>query len=326
MSEPYFKKVISSVGWAMLILWGLMQVFDVTMVLILPVLLSQLPLSSVASEVVYQLLYGAGYMVLFMLPAVFLFFILKKKDCTPIPIAFETRLSPVLPFLVFSSLAVCFSASRVNAFMVDLFHYSEIFADVAVKEIARATPYGVVLNFIVTAIVPGLCEELLFRGAVLGNLLPFGRTNAVLISAFLFAFMHQNVEQFFYTFAMGIVLGLVYERTGSIWNGTLIHVLNNFLSVIMQSLYSVNPNSTTLSIVMLCIEGGIYLLGIISAALLVMRHFSKGEALDDGVFEKSIPAADAYAEYPLKSGRIFWLLCTPTFLLFTVLCCVQALL
>ena len=35
--------------------------------------------------------------------------------------------------------------------------------------------------------VPALCEEFLFRGCILSNLLPYGKTTAILASAVLFS-------------------------------------------------------------------------------------------------------------------------------------------
>ena len=326
MNELYFKKVISSVGWALLIFWALVQVFGVTIVF-LPLLLDVLPISAVAADVAYQLLYGAGYMLVFTLPALFLSPILKKRGCQPRPIAFEARLSPALPLLVFAALAICFSAAQINAFMVEIFRYSEFSSEVLFDEFEGNAAYEMVLNFIVIAVVPGICEELFFRGAILGNLLPFGRTNAVLISAFFFAMMHQNAGQLFYTFAVGIVLGLVYERTGSIWNCILIHILNNFVSVLEESLYKSSAlDPGTVNVALLCIECGIYLLGTASAAILVVRFFTKKKNFEDGVFQKTLPVNDSYAQYPLEGGRVARLLCTPTVIVFVALCCLEMLL
>lgn len=322
MHELYFKKVISSIGWALLIFWGLMQGFGVV-VAFLPAVLEFSGISDVAANVTYQLVYGAGYMLIFMLPVLFLSIILKKKGCAPLPIAFEARLSPTLPLLVFAAIAICFSAAQINAFMVEIFHYSEFTSDVLLGDVGQGKAYEVVLDFIVIAVVPGLCEEFFFRGAILGNLLPFGRTNAVLISSLFFAVMHQNAGQLFYTFAVGIVLGLVYERTGSIWNCTVIHILNNFLSVLEQTVYTAPYDPVTVNAVLLCIEGAVYLLGTVSAAILVMRYFLKKDLFKEGIFGKTLPAVDAYAQYPLEHGRVSRLLCTPTVIAFLALCSAQ---
>ena len=92
------------------------------------------------------------------------------------------------------------------------------------------------------AIMPAFCEELAFRGVVYGgyrkNCRPAG---AILMSAFLFGLMHGNINQFVYTFLIGIALALLAEATGSIWPTILVHFLINLRAVvsmfILDSLY-----------------------------------------------------------------------------------------
>ena len=323
LNERYYQKTVSAIGWALLIFWGLMQGFGVA-IAVLSMILSELPVSPVVSDVVYQLLYGTGYMLTFMLPVLFLSLILKKKGCEPRHISFEPHISPYLPFLVFASIAVCFSAAQLNAYLVSFFNYSEFTSELLQEQMGTGEPYEIILNFIVVAVVPGICEEFFFRGAILSNLLPFGRTNAILISSFFFSMMHQNVGQFFYTFAVGIILGLVYERTGSIWNCTLIHILNHFVSVLEESIPRIFPESTVSAAFILCIDATIYLLGAISVFVLVSRFFSKRSLLSDGAFGKEIPPSDVYAHYPLPAGRAARLFCTAPVIIFICLCCVQA--
>jgi ABC-type Fe3+ transport system permease subunit len=55
-----------------------------------------------------------------------------------------------------------------------------------------------------------------------------------MVSAFLFAAMHQNIDQFFYAFAGGIVLGLLRVRTGSLFPSMIVHFFNNLLSVVLD--------------------------------------------------------------------------------------------
>lgn len=322
LNEQYYKKTVSSIGWALLIFWGLMQGFGVVVAL-LPMLLTALPISPVLSDVVYQLIYGAGYLLVFMLPVLFLSIILKKKGCRVRPISFEPRISPYLPFLVFAAIAICFSAAQINSFFVSFFNYSDFTSELLQEQMGIDAPYEVILNFIVIAVIPGFCEEFFFRGAILGNLLPFGRTTAILVSSFFFSMMHQNAEQIFYTFAVGIVLGLVYEMTGSIWSSTLIHILNNFVSVLEQSVYPGFSDERIANAVILCIEGTIYLLGIISVFVLVSRFFSKKSLPFDGAFGKDLLPSDTYAQYPLPMGRAVRLFCNAPVIVFVSLCCVQ---
>lgn len=83
------------------------------------------------------------------------------------------------------------------------------------------------------AITPAICEEWFFRGFVMASLRRFGMWYAVLGSAILFALMHVltsnvlSLERLLPSLQMGIVLGWIAWRTGSIWPGVLLHACHN---------------------------------------------------------------------------------------------------
>ncbi len=78
------------------------------------------------------------------------------------------------------------------------------------------------------AIVPGVCEELTFRGFVLSGLRaglrPFA---AILVTAVLFAAFHFMLFRFGVTVVLGVMLGYVCWRTGSLGPAVLIHAMHN---------------------------------------------------------------------------------------------------
>jgi sodium transport system permease protein len=81
-------------------------------------------------------------------------------------------------------------------------------------------------------VLPAVCEELAFRGFILGGLRRrFGPWMAIAISSFLFALYHFNVFQFVPTFLLGVVLGLLALRSGSVLPSMLFHLLHNGLLV-----------------------------------------------------------------------------------------------
>jgi sodium transport system permease protein len=78
------------------------------------------------------------------------------------------------------------------------------------------------------AVLPGICEELLFRGAVMGLWRSRGSgVAAALATAVAFGVFHLSVFRFFPTFALGVVLGLLSLRARSVFPGMLAHALNN---------------------------------------------------------------------------------------------------
>ncbi len=90
------------------------------------------------------------------------------------------------------------------------------------------------INLIVTAILPGICEETAHRGMLLKGLSNLGRHRAIIISSILFGLMHMNIEQFFYATLIGIFLGYLTTYCDAIFPAMIIHFMNNFLSVFMS--------------------------------------------------------------------------------------------
>lgn len=78
-----------------------------------------------------------------------------------------------------------------------------------------------------------ILEEVVFREALLGGMLAQGASpwKAILISAFVFGAVHFNPAQFPAAFSIGLLLGVVYWKTGNIVVTSIIHMANNLLCV-----------------------------------------------------------------------------------------------
>lgn len=84
------------------------------------------------------------------------------------------------------------------------------------------------MYLLVFVFLPAVCEELAFRGFILTGLRRrFPAWTAILISSFLFALYHMNVFQALPTFILGVVLGMLAVRSGSVFPGMLFHLLYN---------------------------------------------------------------------------------------------------
>jgi hypothetical protein len=80
-------------------------------------------------------------------------------------------------------------------------------------------------------------EELMFRGVTMRQArkaVPFWAAN--LLQAFLFGVFHLNWIQGIYAFALGLVLGVVCEKGGSIYYSLLFHILFNFWGTVIGEL------------------------------------------------------------------------------------------
>jgi membrane protease YdiL (CAAX protease family) len=90
------------------------------------------------------------------------------------------------------------------------------------------------LLFTLVVVAP-VTEELLFRGLILRGLLGrFHSWVALLLSAGLFSVMHMNPWQLIPTFALGLLFGWFYLRTGSLLPCIAGHALNNFMAFLVM--------------------------------------------------------------------------------------------
>lgn len=90
------------------------------------------------------------------------------------------------------------------------------------------------------ALVAPVLEECLFRGAIEGHLLTLWKGKpwaAIVVSGLIFGIIHLNPAQMLYASIIGIVLGWLRWRTGSVYPGIIGHILNNSLAVVFMRLY-----------------------------------------------------------------------------------------
>jgi sodium transport system permease protein len=122
---------------------------------------------------------------------------------------------------------------------------------------------------LVLAVLAAVCEEVAFRGFILSGLRRrFKPWTAILLSSFLFAVSHLNVFQFVPLFGLGVILGLLATRSGSIVPGLVFHVTINTLLLLLlmasrpsQDWIAWLPPLLRSGIVLLCAAGAIlYLL------------------------------------------------------------------
>lgn len=98
------------------------------------------------------------------------------------------------------------------------------------------TPGGLVTLLFAAALSPAICEEFLFRGALLSGVRQrMGPTASVLLVSVLFGLFHISVYRIMPTAIIGIVLGYLVLRTNSIFAGMLAHGLINASAILLAS-------------------------------------------------------------------------------------------
>ena len=232
-----------------------------------------------ASDLIYaveQTFSLFAYLISFLVPAFIFKFMTRKDD--PEPMRLGIKLEPNTPIVILGSIGIVIGAAYINSFMVSFIDFGTLF-----ETDPLTSPVRVLMTFISIAVVPALSEEFLFRGCILSNLLPYGKNTAILFSALLFALMHGNFAQFFYTFIAGIVLGAVYVKTDSIWAPTFIHLFNNFYSVIQQFLYEQYGKDAQINKILFMLDMTVVCFGLAVGGWFLYKTLRRTDALPTAV-------------------------------------------
>ena len=208
---------------------------------------------------------------------------------------------------------------------------SQLFSGNALAGIAEVTMGGsICINLLFIALMPALSEEFAFRGVIFHSLRRSGGWFAIVLSALFFGMMHLNLNQFFYTFGIGIFMALAVEATGSLWGSVAVHFTLNANSVVlMKVLDAVYKNvgiddlvnetgkqtiSSSQMILSIIVIGGFALVMMIPAISLLFAaaKLCKREESIKALFVRSRETAESDIKAPEKRRKIldiFFVLC-----------------
>lgn len=86
---------------------------------------------------------------------------------------------------------------------------------------------------LLVALTPAICEELAFRGFILSGLRRMGhKWGAIVLCSIFFGLAHGLLQQSLAACVVGIVIGYIAVKTGSLWPGVLYHFLHNSLGAV----------------------------------------------------------------------------------------------
>ncbi len=99
-------------------------------------------------------------------------------------------------------------------------------------------------SLLAIAIVPGIFEELAFRGVILTGLQKNAKaSSAIFVSAAFFGITHGILQQSLNAFAIGLLLGYVAVRSGSLIPTIVMHILHNGITVLVANFAAEEPLS-----------------------------------------------------------------------------------
>lgn len=131
--------------------------------------------------------------------------------------------------LLWSTLLVLTSIFALNIF-VQWFPLENI-----LENEFQGLSHNVTGAFTIAVLAPVL-EEVMFRGAIQGYIMRKVRSPwvAIVVASLIFGVFHMNPVQIVYATLLGVILGWIYYRTGSLMSVIVGHVLNNTIATVTE--------------------------------------------------------------------------------------------
>ena len=231
----------------------------------------------VAAEIISSVTYDIVYLSMFMVPAAVFKVLNRGKKLEPMRLGIRFDSIGETLAMIVGGITCAFAFAYFNSMIVGDVAQSETFFN---EPIVYTSDLTLILQFITIGIVPAFCEEFLFRGIILSNLMPYGKSTAIMVSSVLFGLMHGNFYQFLYTTVAGIILGYLYVKTESIWASTLMHMANNSISILQTAVFD-RLSEEYSGLVWMIFECALFMAGIICIVYLLSKRMKKMDANEE---------------------------------------------
>jgi hypothetical protein len=120
------------------------------------------------------------------------------------------------------------------------------------------------------AVTPAICEEILFRGYLQRQFeRSFGVAGGILVSGVLFGLYHFRLSQAVPLIILGVYLGYLVWRTGSIWIVVVVHFLNNGFAIVANNYVAANPDLGVEDIDAMSVPWSLVVSGAVVLALVI---------------------------------------------------------
>jgi len=235
MKDPLF---IKSHPFTKLVFLSFIGIVSISLLFVFTIFLSKDNIASL------KILTAIQHILLFIIPPFIAAFIFSKNIKKYLFINKTSLLLVILTFLIIilaipiinftgffnAKLSLPESLSGLEKIMKEM----ETSAKILTEKILNVSSIdGLAVNIFVIALLPAIGEELIFRGILLRLFKEwFNNVHvAIIISAFLFSFIHFQFYGFIPRMLLGIVFGYLLYWSGSIFLPILAHFFNNAFAV-----------------------------------------------------------------------------------------------
>ncbi|MEA2095458.1 MAG: ABC transporter permease subunit/CPBP intramembrane protease [Candidatus Cloacimonadota bacterium] len=142
------------------------------------------------------------------------------------PLNFLIVLIAALPLLLLSGIL----GQLINY----IFPVSEAYLE-AFQNLVTVQENGLWFTIFVVGVLPGICEEVMFRGFILSALRKKGLWYGIILSAILFGAFHLDPFRFLPVTLLGVWLGYLAVKTNSLYVPILAHFAQNSLAILITN-------------------------------------------------------------------------------------------
>jgi hypothetical protein len=172
-------------------------------------------------------LYGMMPVAAFVLPYAAMMALMKEQESfRPRRQMFQTR---YLSFIILIALTMALAGFLVN--WTSAYQMGRTIRNDAV--LAGAPLWQLIL---LSVVLPSLCEELFFRGALLPALEPVGFYGAMILSSVCFALIHGDLTNLLAPLCAGMLYCYLTYITDSVWSAVAAHAVNNTVTLAIRYL------------------------------------------------------------------------------------------
>ena len=173
----------------------------------------------------------------------------------------------------------------MNSFETWAFNKEKELEKITIFLVSFANNWEFLFGILSIALIPGICEEYLFRGVLQKNFYLISKNIhiAVWLSAFFFSALHLQFYGFFPRMFLGVLFGYIYYWSGSILYPMIAHIFNNFFSLtifylsqkgLLNENFEVSVNSSPKIPMVLIIISAVLFIGFM---YLLRRYFLDNE-------------------------------------------------
>lgn len=136
--------------------------------------------------------------------------------------------------LAYTVLIVLFSYPIAVFFNLMVMNIVNIFTEFVPTTVPiPMTTSELLYSFLIIAISPGICEEVMFRGTMLSAYESIGYKKSIVITSILFGLFHFNITNLVGPAFLGAVLAIVAIKSNSIFLPVIGHALNNSIALLI---------------------------------------------------------------------------------------------